>query len=109
MMQTVPPKQARQEEKELDDFLISLDFNTKYNFVKIVKALRIQGGCEHEFKIFASTGKICKHCQIHPEKLQPKRKVIIKTVSKTTFSKNGGKETVWFDNDGNIKYKVKES
>ncbi|MDO8610097.1 MAG: hypothetical protein Q7R95_06085 [bacterium] len=49
MIQILTEEQALESEKKMDNFLLSLDFNTKSEIVRLLKPLIEKINCEHDF------------------------------------------------------------
>lgn len=49
MLYVLSKEEAEREEEEMDEFLLSLDFNTKSSLVSLLKPLFKQINCDHDW------------------------------------------------------------
>jgi hypothetical protein len=49
MIYVLSPEEVAQSQREVDTFLLSLDYNTKYRIKDMIEPLLRQANCEHEW------------------------------------------------------------
>lgn len=71
MIKIMSEEEAKQQEKDIDKFLTSLDFNTKSKLVSLLKPMQKQINCEHDWidpneydNELDKTKQYCRHCDL---------------------------------------------